>query len=521
MTDSGFNLLADSVIRIRRADRTVEHLSLPKVYAALHADAVASFPALRSHQRHAWHAFLCQLGALACIRSGRETPLDDADGWRAALRTLTPDFPDDTPWTLITALDRPAFLQTPAPGGLNGFKRLQTPDELDMLVTAKNHDVKGARLAEAQPEDWLFALLTLQTMEGFLGAGNYGISRMNGGFANRPGFSVAPPGGIGAHVMRDLGRLIAMREQVLDSFKDFEEDGLALVWLEPWDGTASLSPRRLDPYYIEICRRVRLVEQEGRVAAMTAGSKVARIAFGKEARGLTGDPWTPVDGKSGEAKALTVDRRGFFYKRLSDILFEQGFSQAALQKIGKDDPQDVPYVLICRALARGQGKTEGLHERRILIPPKAAGYWRSGGLEPLAQFSEARIEQAGRVRTSLRYALMMLFQNGPDSKKDEFKPRDPSSAARAEPFLETFEQEVDGDFFEQLFREVEAEDDPARVAVRATWLAELRHRARVILAQAEAGSPVSAVRQYRARVRAESAFDGSFNKAFSDYFFKD
>jgi CRISPR system Cascade subunit CasA len=44
----------------------------------------------------------------------------------------------------------------------------------------------------ATPEHWFYALLTLQTMQGFLGAGNYGISRMNGGFASRPSVGLAP-----------------------------------------------------------------------------------------------------------------------------------------------------------------------------------------------------------------------------------------------------------------------------------------------------------------------------------------
>ena len=90
------------------------------------------------------------------------------------------------------------------------------------------------------------------------------------------------------------------------------------------------------------------------------------------ANGLTGDPWTPIETKDGDVKALTVDASGFSYKRLSRILFENGFKQAPLQQIGREDPQGCSYVLICRALARGEGKTEGLHERRISMPPKAA-----------------------------------------------------------------------------------------------------------------------------------------------------
>jgi CRISPR system Cascade subunit CasA len=194
-------------------------------------------------------------------------------------------------------------------------------------------------------------------MEGFLGAGNYGVSRMNGGFANRPGLSISPPGCIGAHVMRDLKRLIAIRDEVLEKNTQFDQEGLALVWLRPWTGTSSLQATELDPYFIEICRRVRLVPHGGGISALAAGSKVARIAIGKDAKGLTGDPWTPIEIKDGESKALTVDARGFSYRRMSDILFEKGFQQAQLQQIGPTDRQGCSYLLICRALARGHPKS--------------------------------------------------------------------------------------------------------------------------------------------------------------------
>ena len=61
-----------------------------------------------------------------------------------------------------------------------------------MLVTSKNHDLKSAVAVQAGVDDWIFALITLQTMEGFGGAGNYGISRMNGGLGSRPAFSLVP-----------------------------------------------------------------------------------------------------------------------------------------------------------------------------------------------------------------------------------------------------------------------------------------------------------------------------------------
>lgn len=509
-----FNLLNDPVIRVIADSRRETSFALPELFAAIFADDLQSFRALRAHQRHAWHALLCQLGALACVRSDLAKPPVDADGWRPALKSLTPDFPDDEPWRLVSPLDKPAFLQ-PVVGSVDGFKRLATPDELDILVTAKNHDVKGARVANAQPDDWLFALVSLQTMEGFLGAGNYGVSRMNGGFSNRPGFSIAPPGGVGAHVRRDIERLIGLREKMPDYF---DEDGLALVWLKPWDGATSLKPDQLDPYYIEICRRVRLAAENGRIHALAAGSKTARIAFGKEAKGLTGDPWTPIESSDGETKALTIDARGFSYRRMSDIVFRRGFTPAPLQEVSPRDDRDGAATLVARALARGQGKTEGLHERRIVATRKIVRMLADGRTGENEIPARRRIEQAGLVRKALRFGLMMLFQNGPT----DFRPTDPNSAKRADPFLDRFEAEIDRDFFEALFAEVEAEGDAAKRETCAVWLDDLRSRALALLRAADAGSPSSSIRCYRALVRAESAFQNSFFKSFRvPYFPKD
>jgi CRISPR system Cascade subunit CasA len=322
--------------------------------------------------------------------------------------------------------------------------------------------------------------------------------------------------------MRDLKRLIAIRDDVLEKNPAFDQDGLALVWLRPWTGASSLQPTELDPYFIEICRRVRLVSHGARLSALAAGSKVARISFGKDAKGLTGDPWTPTENKDGEVKALTIDARGFTYKRMADILFEKGFRHAPLQQIGRSDPQGCSYVLICRALARGQGKTEGLHERRIVVPPKAVGYWRSHTLEPLALLAQDRIEQAGKMRGALRYALMMLFQSGPE--RTNFKQRHKPSEDRAGSFLDMFEAEIDRDFFERLFEEIEIGGDTdeslaAQRSVRTKWLIDLRARAEAILKAAEAGSPTSAVRHYRSWVRADQAFKGAFLAAFRNPYF--
>ena len=128
------NLLSDPLIRVRLVDGTLTMMSLPEVYEALAADGVAAFSALRPHQRHAWHAFLAQLGVIAVQRAREAAPPRTAGEWGALLRGLTPEFSDDEPWQLIVDdPTQPAFMQCSAPNALGQYRRrVTTPDDLDM-----------------------------------------------------------------------------------------------------------------------------------------------------------------------------------------------------------------------------------------------------------------------------------------------------------------------------------------------------------------------------------------------------
>ena len=115
-----------------------------------------------------------------CTRVGLSEPPDAAGGWLRIIRTLTESaYPDDEPWQLVVDdITKPAFMQPPASSKEreNDYKnQVSTPDELDMLVTSKNHDLKSEVATQAGVDDWIFALITLQTMEGFSGQGNYGF----------------------------------------------------------------------------------------------------------------------------------------------------------------------------------------------------------------------------------------------------------------------------------------------------------------------------------------------------------
>ena len=70
---------------------------------------------------------------------------------------------------------------------------------------------------------------------------------------------------------------------------------MTLLWTLPWDGTTGEALRlgSLDPFYIEICRRVRLrIDDDGSIYGIRTTSKAARIDA-KALKGVTGDPWAP------------------------------------------------------------------------------------------------------------------------------------------------------------------------------------------------------------------------------------
>lgn len=501
------NALTLPFIRITRHDGSVGGATLPGTLATMMRNEVAAFTALRPHQRHAWHAFLAQLAALALLRAGLDRVPEDEDAWCALLRGLTPDHADDAPWCLVALPDRPALLQPALPGGdLSELRNIvRTPDSLDMLVTSKTHDLKGGVMAQASPDDWLFALVTLQTMEGFLGAGNYGISRMNGGFANRPALGVAPAGGPGAHLRRDVRRLVAMKGRPPLSKICAERDGLALVWLRPWDGEAPLPASALDPLYIEVCRRVRLQSDGTAITARAGGSKAARIA--PPQGGVTGDPWTPVRlGKDGQ-KALTVDARGFSYRPLVDLLFPREGEPAPLQEVEADDDAD-GLAVVARALVRGQGKTEGYHERRVPLSRRLRRRGMFTPADPVAQVAHDRVQLVADMAGALRFALLALFENGP-AKVD---PGNDAASRKAKPFVARFEREVDLTFFEALWQEAEQDGTDARLAERARWLHALLRTADALLDEADHAAAKASRRRLRARVNADGVLHGSVRK---------
>ena len=503
------NLLSDPLLRVRLTDGTVEALSLPEVYEAMAADVVAAFPALRPHQRHAWHAFLAQLGTIALHRGGRDTPPGSVSEWRSLLRDLTSEFDDDEPWHLIVEDPaQPAFMQCPAPRGLGDYRRrVIAPDDLDILVTAKNHELKQTAAVGGAPDDWILALIDLQTMAGFFGAGNYGVARMNGGYSTRPCFGLAPAeGGLGAHLFHDIKAMLARRNTLLGAYRDYfrENEGRALLWLEPWDGSDSLPLRALDPYFVEVCRRVRLRMQGDSIVALTASSRAPRIAA-KSSNGDVGDFWTPVNRKDG--KALSLSPASLRYDRLAMLIFEESFKRPPAMEVhagGKGR-----WRLIARGVAGGQGKTEGYYERTdIAFAPKTvAAFFRKEQRDRLARIAGEQMNEIREVNEALRFGIAIAASGG---KPPEELTR--ADRTRANPYSRRLDAVVDARFFTDLEHRFRAADEAETAICRIRFARAMIDAAERILGEAIEAVPCPAIRRHRAQARAFSAFHGRLRR---------
>ncbi len=528
------NLLTEPLIRFRADGGKVETQSLPEVMDAMMEDRVESFTALRPHQRHAWHAFLVQLSAIAMHRAGRDDLPSNAAEWRGLIRSLTSNvWPDDEPWRLVVEdITKPAFMQPPAtsPEGKQDYKsNVMTPDELDLLVTSKNHDLKSAVAREASLDDWLFALVTLQTMEGFGGAGNYGISRMNGGLGNRSSFSLAPLGNSpGPHMRRDILALVESMSELLSEAEDAglgTRDGQALLWTLAWDGQApDLSMGDLHPLYIEVCRRIRIQSVGSIVSAIRTTTKAARIDA-KALNGRTGDPWALVDRKGG--KLVTMAANPFTYKRVADYLTSPDFEPPRLfreMRVEQDSGDRIQ--LMARTMVRGQGKTEGYYERVISVRQRlrAAIQRRSGDeVTDIGRISHGRIQDVGKVESILSHAIAVFAARGDrNNVKDEHR-------QTARPWRARLNGIVDTTFFDDLQDELEENNPTRQQEIRSRWLMDpdnrtgIIFRAQMLLEDAVDSLPCPAVHRYRAREAASGVFWGRLrgNNGFPDIFDRD
>ena len=432
------NVLVDPVLSVTGGGR----VTLPGLFAAMASGRARGLPAIRPHQRPAWHMFLVQLGALAAWRGAGGRIPESETAWTDALRQLTPEDGDDAPWRLsVYDGRRPAFLQPPEPDQAK-WTQVGTPDELDMLITARNHDLKNAVAKNAEPEDWIYALVSLQTCEGYSGGGNYGIARMNGGSSSRPMLGLAPARegdlslDLSAWWRRDVERLLEARRAGEGGSEDVKP---ALLWCLEWPGGEQLRLEDLDPWFIEVCRRVRLGWSHDRLSARRATSKKARIDA-RRLQGRTGDPWAPVHREEG--KALTLGSGDFGCERLCELLFSGDWELPLLCR--RADGESGAAVLVAEAFSRGNIRTDGFRSRIVPVPEDMASLLGPG--TPAAALAKEQMGEIQKFDRALRDALALMAAGGGTVRKEHYSY---TFAVR-----DRFRQEADRLFFESLWRRV-------------------------------------------------------------------
>ena len=186
-----------------------------------------------------------------------------------------------------------------------------------------------------------------------------------------------------------------------------------------------------------------------------ASTKAARIAVADEYTGNSGDPWTPVNVKTG--KSLTLPGVGFTYHRVAELLLSTDWEAPAAQEIQTGDVEDMHWY--GRALVRGQGKTEGWHDRQVLIEPTMRSRFSNRDERArLAQAAVHMVKLAAVMRLNiLKPTLLSLWED---------------ADGRVASALQRLEQQIDAGFFPHLWEHPDSLDP---------WRATLHGWARGIL----------------------------------------
>lgn len=384
-------------IRHRDKNGLVHATDIPGTLAALSSGAIDHFVALRPHQAEPWHVLTVQIAVLAMERAGPNEPPSSRETWSDMLAALTPQWPGGEAWSLVVDDPlKPAFLQPP--DSAVRADPVITPDGLDTIVAGRNHDVKKAVIADAMDDDWLFALVALQTTEGSMGAGTKAVSRMNGGYGSRTTARIVPPGGASASFLRDVRAVLQDRRERPEAWSHGGAD--PLLWTRPVsdDPAVSIPALDIDALYIEVCRRVRLRREDGRISAYV-GTAIKGQPVTSE-RGQTRCPWTPI----------MIDREPRAYspgddcdwRSLGRLLDPDTAVMPLLATPRADDPAG--SVLRIAGLKRGQGATERFDLVEVPVGRNAEDPFSA------ARERRAALDHAWRA---LRVALVAAMQKAP------------------------------------------------------------------------------------------------------------
>ena len=221
-------------------------------------------------------------------------------------------------------------------------------------------------------------------------------------------------------------------------------------------------------------------------------------------KGNLGDPWVPINLGKADPSALTVSGNGFDYRLAQRVLLGQDLTKPlALKELPEEKGRDTEIYMA--VLVRGQGKTEGLHERIIPLPHTIAVQLPFDADEDddpgvtLAILSRDMVELAGEARKVLRQAVLVYLQ-GPEHPN--FK------KSHAAPVVSRFDRAIDEQFFVRLFAATEVGSEEAS----HRWQRFLRDEADKLARSVWDQTTPPSARREKARAASEAVLFGGLRK---------
>jgi CRISPR system Cascade subunit CasA len=476
------NILTEKLFSVR-TDGVNRKETLAGVLFRLMNRENVEFLRVRPHQEEPWFAFLVQLGALCEVL--RENPLASVKDFQQALFALAGH--SEPAWCLLTPQNDPAFLQPFCEKGW-GTDAWTTPDDVDVLITSRAHDVKPRLMVHPELEDWVYALVSVQTTWGYGGVGNYGCLRNRGPYSARMFARIVPTGQSASDSFR---REVYLWQKQRAHIRSLGLKGkAALLWTMPWSGLEeeSLQVEDLDPFFIEVCRLYKLVKEEnGQVVCVRRSAKATRI---KRTVAEVGDLWTPILVEGSERSPCALYEAPSLRKTVQ-ILFEAEASASLVIQ-----PEDGPCpILQIRGVSRDpsrQGMTMGYVNVEIPLPYTS---------------DEDRVRMGSRVTTWLAHVheAQKFFRNLTTSyAKAEAGAGSDSDTRMTNGWRAQLEQQVTDSFWSTLRATKDLEDEDALRQWQGMLAAMLKDATRALCETA----PVSTGNRYKAVARALNLVGG-------------
>jgi len=506
------NVLKDDLFTVA-PDGAGNRLSLPTLIARLLAgrEDVMAFPNVTPIQRSYWYRFLVRCAAKALrelgmdvsaavaageveLRHRIESALSAAAGGEEAWRLHQPD----------PAL--PGFLQPPTPDG-NPPDTSYTACSTSILTSAigsKNHERKTDVDRTLNPEQLVYALVEYQSGVIFGGRGNYGSQLMGsavGAGSGTPFMGVRIGSGYRETFRHDVTVFLDRWDHIRDRLE--VRGPIWALWTVPWDGATPLPAKQLDPAFIPLARLVRVdaPDADGRFSTVWFKPTNRERVFDHSDGGVLGDIFTPLvphPKKPGGLKVRGTLRSGYGYEEVVNLLFsvkgEPSATVVALARSPTASRRDVWVVF--EGTAFEQGKTNGFHQREVLLPETGIAFLRDP--EPVKQTHADMLHLAKEAKSAIRGATRILMAGTP-------RPREGDDAKVERPARE-LDRAIDREYIPALLAAAErrARGDQDYLA---EWGQRLTVLTRRVFEQTREAIPTSGARRYEREILAASWLD--------------